>query len=76
MIWNDCLYIFFSAKITLKIKGEDKKMSTTNKKMYVKPSDTPTLVIKTHLDPDTNEEKNPYFTHKRDEKFEQYFKHS
>ncbi|MBM7703310.1 hypothetical protein [Metabacillus iocasae] len=51
-------------------------MSTTNKKMYVKPSDTPTLVIKTHLDPDTNEEKNPYFTHKRDEKFEQYFKHS
>ncbi|MFC3884197.1 hypothetical protein ACFOU2_12140 [Bacillus songklensis] len=44
------------------------------KRLYVEPSSSPSLVIKTNLDPENATEENPYYTHKRDEKFEQYFK--
>jgi hypothetical protein len=44
------------------------------KRLYVEPSSSPMLVIKTNLDPKNITEENPYYTHKRDEKFEQYFK--
>ncbi|WP_169907584.1 hypothetical protein [Priestia abyssalis] len=46
----------------------------TGKRLYAQPSSSPSLVIKTNLDPKSPEEENPYYTHKRDEKFNQYFK--
>ena len=47
---------------------------TNKKRLYAEPSTSPSLVIKTNLDPKDPKEENPYYTHKRDEKFNQYFK--
>ncbi|WP_176483721.1 MULTISPECIES: hypothetical protein [Bacillus] len=46
-------------------------------RLYVEPSNSPTLVIKTNLDSPSDAKENPYYTssmnHEEAEKFEDYF---